>query len=195
MAETPLRARARRGGADGRRDGVRPLLRHGHDRPGARRGRRVGLGRRDLRGVRRLRDRERRARTGSRTRGSSRATSGQSLEELAENGRAARRRRRRPAARGPRGQGAPSHRARSGRRGSSTSRATRRRSPPTSRCSATSSGTSSCAARRSTCSRTRRTSRACQLLTACSRASAEEHDAGVRGNQPDRHTTRRKVTM
>ena len=48
-------------GAHRRRDGLRPLLRDRHDRALARARRADGLGDRDLRGVGRLRDRERRA--------------------------------------------------------------------------------------------------------------------------------------
>ena len=54
-----LHARARRGGAHRHGDGLRPLLRHRDDRPCARRGRRLDLGRRDLGGVRRVCHRER----------------------------------------------------------------------------------------------------------------------------------------
>ena len=71
-----LHARARRGRADRRRDGLRPLLRHRDDRTRARRRRRLGVGRRDLRGVGGVRDRERRGERDRRTRSSSRATSG-----------------------------------------------------------------------------------------------------------------------
>ena len=59
----------------GRRDGLRPLLRHRHDRALAGARRADGLGRRDLGGVGRLRDRERRAERDRATRRSSPATS------------------------------------------------------------------------------------------------------------------------
>ena len=55
-----LRARARVRRADGRRDRLRPLLRHRHDRARAGPRRAHRLGRRDLGGVGRVRDRERR---------------------------------------------------------------------------------------------------------------------------------------
>ena len=97
--------RARLRGAHGQRDGVRPLLRHRHDRarpcrPGAHR-----VGRRDLRGVGRLRDRERRAER-DHERGLLRRQRLARAGGAARAGRDAGRRRGRPAARGPRRQGA-----------------------------------------------------------------------------------------
>ena len=70
-----LPARDRGGRADRRRDRVRPVLRHRHDGPGDGRARAHGVGRRDLGGVGRVRDRERRAERDLRTRRSSPATS------------------------------------------------------------------------------------------------------------------------
>ena len=154
-----LRARTRRGRADGRRDRLRPLLRDRHDRadPCARRG--LRLGRRDLGGVGRLRDRER---GGERDR--ERALLRGQRGAVARGARASTPGRRTSSSSIHREPGSPGRRcaapALSGHRASSTSRATRRRSRPTSRCCATSTATSSFAARRSTCSRTRRTSRA-----------------------------------
>ena len=120
---------------------------------------RLRLGRRDLGGVGRLRDRERggerdrerallRGQRGAVARGAAASTPGRPTSSSSIH----------------REPGSPGRRcaapALSGRRASSTSRATRRRSRPTSPCCATSTATSSFAARRSTCSRTRRTSRA-----------------------------------
>ena len=83
MAETLYTLAREAAGAGRRRDGLRPLLRYRDDRPRARRRRRLGVGRRDLRGVRGVRDRERR---GERI-GNAQffaGNVGQSLEELAE---------------------------------------------------------------------------------------------------------------
>ena len=79
-----VHARARRGRAHGQRGRLRPLLRHRHDRACAGRRRGFGLGRRDLRGVGRVRDRERGGRTASATRSSSPGTSASRIEELRE---------------------------------------------------------------------------------------------------------------
>ena len=74
------------------------------------RGRADRVGRRGLGGVGRLRDRERRAERDRATPRSSPATSARCCEELRERAGDRRRRRRRPAARGPRGQGAAADR-------------------------------------------------------------------------------------
>ncbi len=160
----PVRARARVRRAHGRRERLRPLLRHGHDRARPRRERALRVGARDLRGGGRLRDRERRAerdrerallrgqRRARRSRSSARRRGARTSSSSTRLVRASRARR-------------YAVRARSARRGSSTSPATRRRSPRTCRSSATSTATSSSAAARSTCSRTRRTSSPSPLLS------------------------------
>ena len=84
MAETLYELARDAAGLTGRRGRVRPLLRHRHDRADARTRRGLRLGRRDLRGVGRVRDRERAGERDRRTRPSSRGTSGSRLEELRE---------------------------------------------------------------------------------------------------------------
>ena len=95
--------RSRRG-PDGRRDGLRPLLRDRHDRAVDGVARAVGLGRRDLGGIGGVRARERRPER-DREHRVLRGNVGQLLEELQERAGAGRRRRR-PASRRPRRQGA-----------------------------------------------------------------------------------------
>ena len=126
-----LRARARVRGADRRRDGLRPLLRHRHDRPLDRARRADGLGCRGLGGVGRVRARERRPERRSRTRRSSPARSGQSLEELADRAGEPDVVVVDPPRAGLAGKALRRVGRLSPRRGSSTSRATRRRSPAT----------------------------------------------------------------
>ena len=186
MAETLYAIAREFAGADGRRDRLRPLLRHRHDRARARAAGAHRLGRRDLRGVGRLRDRERRAERDhecrvlrrqrlARARGAARAR------------RPAGRRRRRSAARRARRQGAPPDGAAAGAadrlrvvqpddarvRPEGAARGLRLRAAPL-----------PC---RSTCSRTRRTSRA----STCSSWSSvrRRRDGGV-GLSPRSRTSR-----
>ena len=109
MAEKLYAARDRVRRADRRRDGLRPLLRHRHDRARDGAERAHGLGRRDLGGVGRVRDRERRPER-DRQRGLLRRQRRPVDRGAAGAGRAAGRRRRRSAARRARRQGAQAHR-------------------------------------------------------------------------------------
>ena len=108
-----LRARGRVRGAHRLGDGLGPLLRHRHHRPHAWRATRCGLGHRRLRGVRRLRARERRAERdhelGVLRRQRRRGGRG-AARPLGRSGPG----RRRPAARRPRRQGASPPRPRRG---------------------------------------------------------------------------------
>ena len=104
-----LRPRAGGGAVDRHGDRLRPLLRHRHDRAVGRRRRRLRVGRRDLRGVGCVRDRERdRERDRQRTllRGQRRAVDRGAPGEGGPTGC----RGRRPPARGPRGQSPSPHR-------------------------------------------------------------------------------------
>ena len=130
MAEKLYEHRDRVRGADGDRDGLRPLLRHRHDRHRDGPERADGLGRRDLGGVRGVCAREPRAEL-DRQRGVLRRQRRPVARGARRAGGGARRGRRRPTARRPRGQGAEAHRRARARAGSSTSRATRRRWPQT----------------------------------------------------------------
>ena len=126
----PVRGRRRVRRADGRRDGLGPLLRHRHDRPLAGVAGADGVGHRGLGGVGRAGDRERRPQRDHQRgllRRQRRRGRGGAPRALGAAGRG----RRRPAPRGARRERPCAASAGSARRGSSTSRATRRRSRPT----------------------------------------------------------------
>ena len=166
-----VRPGARVRGAHRHRDRLRPLLRDRDDRDLARRGRADGVGGGDLRGVGRVRARERRAERRRRTPRSSPATPpirSRSCASAPASRTWSCSTLRAPVSPGRRYGGSAASR----RRRSSTSRATRRRSRETRRSSSPSSATSSTEYGLWTCSRTRRTSRRSRSSPARSPAAA-----------------------